>query len=177
MIFVSFGAMAQTSVSEIPQEQSEVREALLDSIDHIDFVEINPYWMIEVVKNDKANRYDTIPIESYQKTAIKKNYTEGDFENALEKDRFFNQQRISPADVDSIFSLLYASKINDQARKSIKCYNPRHGLLLYSGSGLLLGFIEICFECEKIKVVNTTLAVDFLPTSSYEALKKILSKY
>jgi hypothetical protein len=48
------------------------------------------------------------------------------------------------------------SKIkNSLFRKNLslpyKCYNPRHSIIFYDKNDIVIGYIEICFECSQVK--------------------------
>jgi len=80
-------------------------------------------------------------------------------------------------DFDTLITILYSNTFNEKKKVSVKCYYPRHGLLLYNHSGNSFGFIEICFECFKIKTTDTIPPVNTLSETGFRTLKRILEEY
>ena len=49
-----------------------------------------------------------------------------------------------------------------------RCYRPRHAIVFYSKTGKEVGFIEVCFDCQRYRASSEAVrAIDF------DALKKI----
>ena len=52
---------------------------------------------------------------------------------------------------DILYNYNYSRKTNLISHVSVGCYEPRHAILFIDGSGKVITFIEICFECKEIK--------------------------
>ena len=52
----------------------------------------------------------------------------------------------------------------------LRCYVPRHGVLLYGENDTYLGFVEICFQCEQVR---GTLGIPRVLTLSRGIIKRI----
>lgn len=51
-----------------------------------------------------------------------------------------------------------------------ECYSPRHGILFYDSAKNLLGFLEICLECQGNKHFGIP-NIDIDSNGQYEALR------
>ncbi len=68
--------------------------------------------------------------------------------------KYFNEEKISqPLLVDSISTDIFVDLIysDSSSHSEMLCYEPRHGILLWSNTGKYLGFVELCFECRGVR--------------------------
>ena len=93
----------------------------------------------------------------------------------IEYERLINQKAISPSEIDSVFSILYDSgKVRSHFTA---CYSPRHGIIMYDSENVPIGFVEICFECDRTQAELQVPDFGFLPNSAFEKLRILFDKY
>lgn len=81
---------------------------------------------------------------------------------------------VDSALTDSIINLVYA---DSSTLYRTRCYNPRHGILLWDTNGKYLGFVEICFECRGIRTTTGIPEPQNLPYEIYERLELLFKSF
>ncbi len=81
---------------------------------------------------------------------------------------------VDSALTDSIINLVYS---DSSTLLSTRCYNPRHGILLWDTSGTYLGFVEICFECRGMRTTSGIPEPQNLPGEIYERLELLFKSF
>ncbi len=93
----------------------------------------------------------------------------------IEYDRLLNHTPISTNEIDSVFSILYDSgKVRSHFTA---CYSPRHGIIMYDSENVPIGFVEICFECDRTQAELQVPDFGLLPGSAFEKLRTLFDKY
>lgn len=85
-----------------------------------------------------------------------------------------NPVKVDPTEGIEFLNLIYSDSAKNY---SIRCYQPRHGILIYGTNDTYLGFIEICFECEAIQVTKGLPLPKNLPLYIFNSLKILFRKY
>jgi len=75
---------------------------------------------------------------------------------------------------DYLFELLYKST---PSNTHAGCYNPRHGIIFYNSKGILIGFLEICFECHRIYALPETPNMGVAEGEKFYELKKLFDNF
>ena len=92
----------------------------------------------------------------------------------IEYERLLNHTPISQNEIDSVFSILYDS---ENVRYLAVCYSPRHGIIMYDSENVPIGFVEICFECDRTQAELQVPDFGLLPGSAFEKLRTLFDKY
>lgn len=62
-----------------------------------------------------------------------------------------NKADLSKSETDSLFALFNNKKLFQKYPGGMSsCFFPRHTVLFYDKNNLVIGFIEICFECDMV---------------------------
>lgn len=72
-----------------------------------------------------------------------------------------------------LFKLLYSS----EPAHILSCYNPRHGIIFYDSTGMISGFIEICFECDQMYALPNTPNMGFTNVETFDKLKLLFEEH
>ena len=71
----------------------------------------------------------------------------------MKEDYIGKRTNLKKSDYDKLFGVS-----DNLASESIivvaDCYMPRHGLMFYDSELKLKGFLEICFECNRIEIIG-----------------------
>ena len=81
---------------------------------------------------------------------------------------------------DELFELLvnydYDLKKVDIKSTAYFCYDPRNAILLVDKSDHIIGYVEICFECNGYRISPRELAVGRFCDEKFDLIKKIFSR-
>lgn len=113
----------------------------------------------------------------YAESVLMCTYEENEYpkkECEIDTSRLRNHKEVENADLDSILHLLYES---EQVEYIAVCYMPRHGILFYEENDVVIGFVELCFECDRAEVSSHVLDVGLLPASIFDRLEELFEKY
>jgi len=62
-----------------------------------------------------------------------------------------NKADLSPAETDSLFTVFNNKKVFQKIPGGgSSCFFPRHTILFYNKNDLVIGFMEVCFECDMV---------------------------
>ncbi|MDF3028313.1 MAG: hypothetical protein K0S23_2620 [Fluviicola sp.] len=75
---------------------------------------------------------------------------------------------------DELFQILISSTQNT-SWTSGDCYEPRNGILFFDKNGELLAYLEICFTCSSIKILNP-FGIHSFSKDQYNDLEYIFNK-
>ncbi|MGZ3898502.1 MAG: hypothetical protein ACXVLT_01640 [Flavisolibacter sp.] len=84
---------------------------------------------------------------------------------------------LSGTQIDSLTQILYNVGYKGYffTEVDIKCYDPRNAIVFLDVSGKLLGFIELCFKCQKFRLSSQKIRTGDFCYEKYELLKTFFS--
>jgi hypothetical protein len=84
---------------------------------------------------------------------------------------------LSNSQIDSLTQILYNVGYKGYffTEVDIQCYNPRNAIVFFDASGKLLGFIELCFECQKFRLSSQKICTGDFCYEKYTLLKTFFS--
>ncbi|MFK7787346.1 MAG: hypothetical protein AB8B56_19640 [Crocinitomicaceae bacterium] len=88
----------------------------------------------------------------------------------IDVERVGDKYQLQSDEIDSLFNMLYIGAISHSAAS---CYNPRHGIIFYNSSDSIIGFLEICFECNRIYSLPGTPNMGPLENKPFKQLKEL----
>ncbi|NEN25353.1 hypothetical protein G3O08_17800 [Cryomorpha ignava] len=111
----------------------------------IHFAQIAPYERNTYKLNGSTNTWDTVRGARYL-TVI-----DG---MSIDEEKVVNQKQVHKSDYQAVMDILLNDNDPDRIEVVSDCYIPRNGILFFDIQNHLIGFIEICFECNKIKTTG-----------------------
>jgi tetratricopeptide (TPR) repeat protein len=94
--------------------------------------------------------------------------------------RFFEVKRVDEKDKDELFKILvnydYSPSATNIKSTAYFCYDPRNAILFVNKRGQIIGYVEICFECNGYKVMPRNLEIGRFCDEKFNALKEQFAK-
>lgn len=111
----------------------------------IHFAQIAPYESNTYKLNGNTNTWDTVTVARYLTVIDGK---------SIDEERVVNQKQVHKSDYQDFMNILLNDNDPDRIEVVSDCYIPRNAILFFDLQDRLIGFIEICFECNKIKAIG-----------------------
>lgn len=71
---------------------------------------------------------------------------------------------------------MFAPIVANAIREEADCYEPRHAVLFYNEKNVLVGVVEVCFECFKTKEAGICIdAGVMMYADNYTELRKLFA--
>ena len=67
----------------------------------------------------------------------------------------------------------YSYKKMPYVTSDVKCYEPRNAIIFLNSNNIIIGYIEICFSCNRFRSSTTKLDLGKDCTEKYEMIKSI----
>lgn len=170
---LSFNGLSQLEFAATNQGNDSLVDLFITSTTKIEIVRIEP------VCNERRIRLES----SWRKKKVKTCYAESALECLiigdslrcdLDTSKITGNTEISESDIETVFQLLYDSETVTYLNV---CYSPRHGILFYDANDKQIGFVEICFECDRYLTTSDVPRFGLLSSVAFNELQKIFSKY
>jgi uncharacterized protein YqgQ len=119
---------------------------------------------IEIIAYSNRNEWDSIDNTDYYKLNYIKN-------NIIEIKEKYLKSRIvlNPSQLNKLKNGLINCKTKNWVAA---CYDPRHSILFYNKKDEVLGFIEICFECNRAESTSNLKFISECALSQEELFKE-----
>ncbi|MCH2231402.1 MAG: hypothetical protein MK105_13780 [Crocinitomicaceae bacterium] len=163
LIFSAF-SRAQRGESWINSVKNDAK-VLFNNVSKIELIELKPYCSIKKY----PSRFFGIPrkYEScYESSIIRE-------ESQLDTTHIGKRIELKSTLYDSLFNILYDSELSTS---SAACYNPRHGIIFYDINSSVIGYLEICFECNRIYSFPNTPNLGPPIRERFNELKRIFTE-
>jgi hypothetical protein len=85
-----------------------------------------------------------------------------------------NEVILKGGNKNNILDLTYSENIGTLTGL---CYNPRNAIVLYDKKGKIIGYIEICFECIRIRTESDIPQLPQLSQEGFDNLMAVFIKY
>ena len=95
-------------------------------------------------------------------------------QDSIDQSRFKTIVLLNEEDLIPLLEAIYSSPTSNVYTK---CYEPRHGIVFENNQREIIGFIEICFRCNHIRVFGKIPNPGLKSTEVYHRLKEIFMKY
>lgn len=92
----------------------------------------------------------------------------------VEYERLKSQATLRYKDQQQLFEQLYG--ISGPSSAGDTCYRPHHGVEFLDRTGKAVGFIELCFECEK-NTATPGFETGTMDSSAYKKLRSLFVQY
>ncbi|MEP2238464.1 MAG: hypothetical protein ABJI22_08895 [Maribacter sp.] len=112
----------------------------------------------------------------YESIIINKKSSLRNSEVDLKDDYIGKRISLKESDYDRLFRVS-DSQVSESIIVVADCYMPRHGLMFYDSELRLKGFLEICFECNRIETVGEVPIGIISFGEEMSNLKKIYNEY
>jgi hypothetical protein len=77
---------------------------------------------------------------------------------------------------DKLLDILVNYDNGDNGLEIAMCYEPRNGIVFLDRSEKVLGYIEICFDCQQLKIEPKTLPVASFCNEKMDVIQGIFIK-
>ena len=173
--FISYSQNNEDYKTDIDFSYKEEIDSILTEsfikykIDHIELIKISP--KCDTIYNVDGSKTlgDCINL-----TIIKKNSPQ---KIELEKQLIENKTTINKSESIIILKKLYSQKINIKEYSETSCYSPNHGIKFLDSNKSIIGFLEICFDCENYRAIGKIPQLIIQSTSQFDMLRQIFKKY
>lgn len=148
--------------SEIKQTEHHEQEILLDDYGEQECI----YKKDTTLKSNKfpfniSDKIKVISYKDYNVVAVTEKSSEIYVPDSVIENgkvvvpNIYETITLNSQQIDSLYSILfnYKTKREGNVTTAMSCYVPRHSIIFYK-KNKPIAFIEICFECEKIKKSN-----------------------
>ena len=116
--------------------------------------------------------------DCYEETIIVPDKSVHDMANVrLKENRIGKRSSLEKRDVEKVLSILYKPNAFLEEYPVSSCYLPRHGICFFDESKSLIGFFEVCFECNGFRTVGEIPVNIEFSESKFENLKQLYKKY
>lgn len=138
ILFSASFSIAQRDEAWVDSVKTDAN-VFFNKVSKIELIELKPYCYIHKYRS----RFLGIPrkYEACHESSIIREKSE------LDSTHIGKRTVLDKTQFDNLFNLLYNSEL---ATSRASCYNPRHGIIFYDTKGSIIGFLEICFECNRI---------------------------
>jgi hypothetical protein len=86
---------------------------------------------------------------------------------------------LSKLEVDTLIGILYNTcyLTHDDRFPAGRCFLPRNGIIFYNGKNEIFGWIEVCFECSRIKTSDDKIFTEPFCEETFMALHAFFRKH
>jgi hypothetical protein len=121
-------------------------------VDKIELAQLEPYCTTGKRPVGLFGRMKKVQV-CYAESVLRCNQDEGKLTCTIDTSHLGSRSILDKGRFDYLFNLLY---MQTPSNVLMSCYNPRHGIIFSDSDGLIIGFIEICFECSQIYALPNT---------------------
>lgn len=172
MLFPFFG-MAQVNDSLGAKRIMEGAEVFRAKVTKIVLVRVDPICVTR--RRDVENRLWKKKITScYAESVFQCVYIGEELSCETDLSRLSDRTQVDPNDVDSILQILFES---EEVTHLAACYMPRYGIIMCDKAGNQIGFVELCFECDRSMSSAEVPDFGFLPASAFNKLQDVFNRY
>jgi hypothetical protein len=134
----------------------------------IHIAKVSPTKVETIRLNEKTDEFEKV-IEARQYSIIQN--------ESIDFLKIKNDTLLSNHDREVVLTILQR-ETEDIESVVIECYIPRHFISFYDLDNMLIGAIEICFECQHNRTFKISDESElFLQAKQYDDLKKVFEKY
>lgn len=122
---------------------------------------------------------DTIDAVTQKKLVKSKNKPHGLYfkEDTLDYISLFEIKELTPEQINRLTNILYNTNAkihNDYAYPAYSCFNPRNALVFFDKDGKVFDYVEVCFECKRIRSKSDKILFGSACNQGLDFVKKFL---
>jgi len=173
LCLLSLNVMSQSDSTQIMDTTISDVDQFIKRVARIEFVKIDPICTIQRRHIDNRRWKKKVNV-CHAESVLECVLIDEEPSCEVNYSRLLDNKIISPNDVDSVLQILLKT---ESVNYLAVCYSPRHGILLYDTSDVKIGYVEICFECDRSMVTLEIPDIGFLPDIAFEKLRTLFDKY
>ncbi|MDG1331148.1 MAG: hypothetical protein P8P74_02380 [Crocinitomicaceae bacterium] len=154
----------ETSWQDSIREKAKV---FFTKVDRIDLIKLEPSCVMEKVGVDSLGNSEMAPTNCFDESILLGSDTTM-LDYPIDSSRIGETYTLKSDEYDLLFGMLYEGP---PSFRRASCHNPRHGITFYNSAGGLIGFLEICFECNRIYALRDTPNMQPLEGEPFKKLK------
>ena len=99
--------------------------------------------------------------------------------NEVDIERFEEILILTRQQVDTLSDILYNTynRVADQRLSLMRCYEPRNAILFYDRNDTLIAYIEICFECYRLRTSSEKVFLEKMCDKTYRGIQDFFLKH
>jgi hypothetical protein len=94
----------------------------------------------------------------------------------LDLTKMFETKTLDSKLTEKLLDILVNYDNEDRQSEVAFCYEPRNGIVFLDKEDNVIGYVEICFDCLRYKVVPNSMNVTRFCTEKFDALKNIFKE-
>jgi len=99
-------------------------------------------------------------------------------ENKIDTTQFIEVKLLNKTQINKLTDILYnigERAPNIWADPGASCYNPRNAIIFINSKGKIFAYIEVCFECQRIRTVPENMKIGQFCDDKLALLKRYLA--